>query len=236
MKTTGESTNGDPDVIEENNASKPEVARVSVRLPTFWAKQPASWFAQAEAQFHLAGITNERTQFYHVISQLDEKYVAEVDIINSPPQHEPYTALKMELVKRLCPSKDQCTRQLFEFEEMGDRKPSQFLRHLRSLGPDIPADYLKIIWTSRLPSNIRTILAGLPEVELDAAALCADRIMETISIPAVTSITPGPDYSELLRQVCDLSLRITNLTEENKHLSDIVRQDNVQRHRSRSIS
>jgi hypothetical protein len=72
MKTTGEPTNGDPDVIEENNASKPEVARVSVRLPTFWAKRPSSWFAQAEAQFHLAGITNERTQFYHVISQLDE--------------------------------------------------------------------------------------------------------------------------------------------------------------------
>jgi hypothetical protein len=84
MKSNGETTNGDPDVIEENNCSKTEVARVSVRLPTFWAKRPASWFAQAEAQFHLAGITNERTQFYHIISQLDEKYVAEVDDINSP--------------------------------------------------------------------------------------------------------------------------------------------------------
>jgi hypothetical protein len=60
--------------------------------------------------------------------------VAEVDdIINSPPQQEPYTTLKMELVKWLCRSKDQRTRQLFEFEEMGDRKPLQFLRHLRSV-------------------------------------------------------------------------------------------------------
>jgi hypothetical protein len=55
-------------------------------------------------------------------------------------------------------------------------------------------------------------------------------------MPAVATITPGPDYSELLRQVRDLSLRITNLTEENKRLSDIVRQDAVQRRRSRSIS
>jgi hypothetical protein len=40
-----------------------------------------------------------------VISQLDEKYVAEVeDNINSPPQQDPYTTLKTELVKRLCPS------------------------------------------------------------------------------------------------------------------------------------
>jgi hypothetical protein len=65
----------------------------------------------------LAGISNELTQFYHVISQLDEKYVAEVDdIINSPLPRDPYTTLKTELIKRLCPSKDQRTRQLFEFE------------------------------------------------------------------------------------------------------------------------
>jgi hypothetical protein len=103
-----------------------------------------------------------------MISQLDEKYVAEVeDIINSPLQQDPYTTLKTKLVKRLCPSKDQRSRQLFTFEEMGGRKPSQFLRHLRSLAPDIP-DNLRILWTSRLPTNIRTILAGMPEVGLDA--------------------------------------------------------------------
>jgi hypothetical protein len=101
---------------------------------------------------------------------------------NSPPQRDPYTTLKTELIKRLCPSKDQRTRQLFEFEEMGDGKPSQFLRHLRSLAPDIPNDYLRILWTSRPPTNIRTVLAGLPEVELEAAALCADRIMGTFPL------------------------------------------------------
>jgi hypothetical protein len=146
--------------MEGENSPNTDVARVTVRLPAFWANRPASWFAQAEAQFHLAGINNERTQFYHVISQLDEKYVAKVDdIINSPPQRDQYTTLKTELIKRLCPSKDQRTRQLFEFEEMGDRKPSQFLSNLRNLAPDIPNDYLRLLWTSRLPTNIRTILA-----------------------------------------------------------------------------
>jgi hypothetical protein len=32
-------------------------------LPPFWPKQPAMWFAQAEAQFALAGISNERLKF-----------------------------------------------------------------------------------------------------------------------------------------------------------------------------
>jgi hypothetical protein len=86
---------------------------------------------------------------------LDEKYVAEVeDIINSPPQQDPYTTLETELVKRLCPSRDHRTRQLFAFEEMVDRRPSQFLRHLKSLAPDIPDNYLRIFWTSRLATNI----------------------------------------------------------------------------------
>jgi hypothetical protein len=59
--------NGDPDMIEENNASKPEVARVSVRLPTFWAKQPASWFAQAEA--HILIILHVDLALYFITAQ-----------------------------------------------------------------------------------------------------------------------------------------------------------------------
>jgi hypothetical protein len=51
------------------------------------------WFAQAEAQFSLAGISSEKTKFFHVISQLDHRYAAEVeDIITSPPERDPYTA------------------------------------------------------------------------------------------------------------------------------------------------
>jgi hypothetical protein len=54
---------------------------------------------------------------------------------------------------------------------MGDRKPSQFLRHLWSLEPEVFDRLLRIIWTSRLPLNIQVALAGMPEIELDAAAI-----------------------------------------------------------------
>jgi hypothetical protein len=79
-----------------------EISRVAVRLSPFWAERPAVWFAQAEAQFSLAGISSERTKFHYVISQLDQRYAAEVeDIITSPPQQDPYSKLKTELLKRL---------------------------------------------------------------------------------------------------------------------------------------
>jgi hypothetical protein len=65
-------------------------------------------FAQAEAQFSLAGISSERPKFHYVISQPDQRYDAEVvDIITFPSQHDPISKLRTELLKRLSPSKQQ---------------------------------------------------------------------------------------------------------------------------------
>jgi cleavage and polyadenylation specificity factor subunit 1 len=223
--------------MEGGSSPNADVARVAIRLPAFWTNRPASWFAQAEAQFHLAGITSEHTKFYHVIAQLGENYVDEVeDIINSPPQRDPYTTLKTELLKRLCPSKDQRALKFFEFEEMGDRKPSQFLRHLRSLAPEIPTDYLRILWSSRLPISVRTILAGLPGAELDEAARCADRIMETIPAPAVASMAPDPEYLDLKRTVRELSQQFAGFIVEQRRTNASLRQDNPRARRPRSNS
>jgi hypothetical protein len=49
---------------------------VAVLLPPFWAERPTVWFAQAEAQFTLAGINSEQTKFCYVISQLDHRYTS----------------------------------------------------------------------------------------------------------------------------------------------------------------
>jgi hypothetical protein len=74
------------------------------------------------------------TKFYHVLSQLDYRYVRQVrNIVISLPQQDPYTKLKSELLSRLTLSRENHTRQLLPIEEIGHRKPSQFLRHLRNL-------------------------------------------------------------------------------------------------------
>jgi hypothetical protein len=71
---------GDPDVIMDANATQStEISRVAVRLPAFCPERPDVWFSQADAQFSLAGITNETTKFRHVTSQLDQRYAEEVD-------------------------------------------------------------------------------------------------------------------------------------------------------------
>jgi hypothetical protein len=206
---------GDPDEeMEPTNASQPtEVSRVAVRLPPFWPERQALWFAQADSQFTLAGITDERTKFHHITSQLEQRYAAEVEgIIIPPPHHEPYTKLRTEILKRMALSKQQRSHQLLTLEDMGDRKPSQFLRHLRSLAPDMPDLHMRTIWFSRLPTEIQTSLACRPELDLEAAAACADCITEVlvVSPPALTSIAQPKDNAELSSRVEELTRQVAH--------------------------
>jgi hypothetical protein len=119
------------------------------------------------------------------------------DIITSPPQHDPCSKLRTELLKPLSLSRKQRAQRILRLEEMADRKPPQFLRHFRSLVPDLPDYFLRTIWTSRLPAKVQATFACHPGVELDVAADCADRIIETVPPPALASA----DNNELLRRI-----------------------------------
>ena len=83
--------------------------------------------------FAAQNIPQEKTKFGYVVHVLPAQYVSEVcDIILQPPE-APYTALKTELQNRACPSKRQRLQQLLHVEDLGDRKPSQLLRHMLKL-------------------------------------------------------------------------------------------------------
>lgn len=161
-----DATSGEETVNLGSRSSGSDICRVAARLPPFWPQEPAVWFAQVEGQFLLAGITTDETKFYYVLSTLEYQYAAEVK----------YEKLKSELIKRLSASREREVKQLLVHEELGDRKPSQFLRHLRHLaGPNMPDDFLKTIWTSRLPQNIQTVVASQPQSTLESLAELADR-------------------------------------------------------------
>ncbi|KAF2903295.1 hypothetical protein ILUMI_02891 [Ignelater luminosus] len=69
------------------------------------------------------------------------------DVIVSPSTAAKYEKNKNELIKRLSASQEQRLRQLLEREEIGDRTPSTFLRHLKSLGDNtVSDDLIKSLW------------------------------------------------------------------------------------------
>ncbi|XP_048002727.1 uncharacterized protein LOC125239238 [Leguminivora glycinivorella] len=182
-----------------------------------------------ESQFGVANITADATKYNYVVSQLDSQYVAEVeDIILAPPPTDKYKKIKEELIKRLSVSRQKKVKQLLSQEELGDRKPSQFLRHLRHLaGPNIPDEFLLSIWTSRLPSNLQFVIAAKLNDPIEELADLADRVHD-VSTPQVAAASAAdPQMAVLMRQVSELA-------EGMKALKSQFGNDRQSRSRSRA--
>ena len=187
------------------------VDRVTVRVPPFWPEEPALWFASLEAQLHLAGVTREGTMFYHTVAQLDTKSAIEVkDLITSPPKDNPYSALKTALIARFSESQEEKVRRLLEKEELGDRKPSTFLRYLKNLaGTSVPDTLLRTLWMGRLPVQTQAILATQSETSLDSLAVLADKIHEItpamhVSATSLAGSSRSPDNSSASSLECQI--------------------------------
>jgi hypothetical protein len=170
-----------------------------------------------EAQFDLSGITADTTKFNHVIGQLDHRYAVEVkDIISNPPVERKYEKIKSELISRLSVSKEQRFLQLMRHEELGDKKPSQFLRHLRALaGKQMPEDFLKTVWSSRLPNNLQALVASQVKASLDELAESADKVHDIVpqalQVHAVNSGSHVTEMSEIARHMTELSREVASL-------------------------
>lgn len=121
----------------------------------------------------------------------------------------------------MCASQEEKLKQLLSREELGDRKPSQFLRHLQGLaGPSVPTDFLKTLWTSRLPPNLQTLVATQAGLTLDKVAELADTvnaIAPAVCHVASTNIMPTPsssdtDNNDVTRQIADLTQQVAALS------------------------
>lgn len=219
--TTSPTSSSDP--IRNQQEGGYEINRVAIRIPSFWIEKPGLWFCQLEGQFGLNGITQDTTKFWYVVSQLDNKYAQEVeDIITSPPANNKYETIKRELINRLSTSQQLRLKQLLEHEEIGDRTPSQFLRHLRNLaGNTVQDEFLRTLWLNRLPNTMQAILATQADLSLTKIADIADKIKEASaiaqihSIPSSLQIVKGSTHDEireLKEQVKQMSIQIAELS------------------------
>ena len=96
---------------------------------------------------------------------------------------------------------------------MGNRKPSQFLRHLRSLAPEVPTEFLRTVWASHLPSHVQAILAGQTDSNFEAVAQLADKICEVTTpttTASVSSMVPD-NVTTLMDKIDELSRKVTAL-------------------------
>ncbi|XP_076661110.1 uncharacterized protein LOC143364948 [Halictus rubicundus] len=216
------------------------VARVAIKIPPFWEKNPRIWFQQLESQFVLSGITQDVTKYHYVTANLENKYAdVVVDYIGSPPESNMYETLKTELIRRIADSKEQDIRNLLEHEEIGDRKPSVFLRRLQGLAAGAVTDeFLKTLWMARLPTNVQTVLVTRRRDPLSDLAALADAVIEVSSRAQVNAAsTSRMDetqalIAELRREIA--ALRVGMDTRRARSKSRGPRERRASKSRSRS--
>lgn len=215
----------------------------AVSLPTFWPNRTELWFATAVARFDLAHpkIINEVTKFNHVLTVLSPEIADEVaDLITNPDKREPYTKLKTAIIERTSLSESQKLKQLLAGQELGMRKPSQLLRHMRSLvhkSCNIKDEVLKELFLQQMPVDIRQILLSVTAVSLENLAEVADRIIENTPNVAAVSTKRDTTTPHAAAQASDAITVLTNkLDEVMKRLNDLERNHTYRRDRRRSSS
>ena len=209
-----------PATTTSTSTATPSVAAVHLKLPPYWPTDPEVWFAQVEAQFTTRGITVQKTKFDHIVASLSPEIATEVrDLILTPPAEHPYDSLKTQLIKRTTASEQRRLQQLFNAEELGDRKPSQLLRRMQQLLGDkaasIDSSFIRELFLQRMPGNIRMVLASTADTaSLEELAALADKVME-VAAPSVAAFnTPqiSSDVELLRAEVTRLKDAVSALT------------------------
>lgn len=213
IDTTAASDDGTSSTVTPAKAPTATLERISLKIPPFWTDEPALWFAQVESQFILAGVTLDNTKYNHVVAYLDYKLAQLVrDVISNPPATDRFETLKTELIRRLSSSQEKKIQQLLEREELGDRKPSEFLRHLQALADGaLPENFLRTLWLGRLPTHMQAILTT-SQLPLDGISDLADKLHELTPATRIAPVHSTADSYSLQKQIEVLQEQVANLT------------------------
>lgn len=211
-------------MVEPNPGAGAELAAaVSVKLPDFWKNDPNMWFAQAEAQFHLARITQDETKFWHIVAKIDQSVICHIsDLVNTPPDINKYKAVKERLIARFALSPQARIEQLLGSSDLGDLRPSHLLARMQEIatGLNVDESIMKTLFLQRIPSHARAILS-ISDGSLSKLAEMADRMLDSsasnvasCSVPTPSLPTPSSsslDYSSLKGEIDALTAEIRRL-------------------------
>lgn len=215
----------DDDVSHTSNNA--QVAKLGVKLPPLWKANIKLWFAQAESNFELSGITVDATKYNNIVAAIDPETLSAVsDILLNPPTTNKYATLKDRLIQEFSESANKQIRKLLSDLQLGDEKPSHLLRKMQELAKDsITPDFLKSLWFQRLPADMQSILAVSSE-SLENLAKMADKIAEvrsdtgsvyaigdsSHSKSALSADSPLNEISALRAEIAALSKKVERLS------------------------
>lgn len=176
--TTSTTDNGTPTLDAGLDHTTDTDSIKNVIIPTFWAHNPKLWFVHIEAQFHSNNIKGDVTKYYAVVSALDCNTLQQIaDLLEKPPANKKYDALKAALIDAFSDSSERQLKKLLTEMELGDQRPSQLLRQMKSLAENkVTEDVLRTLWLQRLPNQVQLILSASQGVALTKIAEIAEKL------------------------------------------------------------
>ncbi|KAF0300944.1 hypothetical protein FJT64_003210 [Amphibalanus amphitrite] len=161
----------------------PAVSRNHVAPARSFEEDPVIWLVQFDLFFSQAAVDDELSRFRIAATLLPGHLLRDfTDIRRNPPADRPYTILSDAIRQRFGKSVEQRLRCLLSSQQLGDRRPSKFLRHLLDLAEaegsqDSPL--ILQIFLNALPPRIQPFLQCLPPgTDLATIASTADRLLE----------------------------------------------------------
>lgn len=188
----------------------PTVSSVDGKLPPFWTADPALWFIQVEAQFAARRITSDLTKYHYVVSSLPPPIASEIrDLLLDPPAEKAYVTLKETLIRRVTPPESQRLHQLFHDTNLGDRTPSQLLRHMQLLRGEttnsVDGALFRELFLQKLPSSVRLVVEASEKKDLPAVAELADRLVAITTPTSLAAVQEQRAQDELQQMRADIS-------------------------------
>lgn len=225
---SGSSTTDPQDV----SLSTQQIAGISLslRVPPFWRDKPRLWFITFEAATRDVK-KSEAQRAQMVIAQLEKEDIEQIcDLLYNPPADHQYTAIKERLISVYEESDSKQLQKLLSDMDLGDQKPSQLLRRMRSLAhKKVPDDTLRLMWMNLLPAHVRSVLVVSDtiskETALEELAKLADKMMEQTSEISAVSVA-----STSTQQSRDEPVGIQNLVEEIRKLHLEIAELKTYRH------
>ncbi|KAM7300185.1 uncharacterized protein ISCGN_020749 [Ixodes scapularis] len=205
-------------VVDQASPENTALATLQVRLPPFWEKNPRSWFAQVEAQFHLRRVSTQLSKYDYVVSALPPDIADELDdVLATTPPADAYDQLKAAILLRKSESTTSRLQRLLTTEELGDQRPSQILHRMRQLLGEQSSDVNKLHLTGAVLATAtarRMVLAPANDMSLDRLAEMADRVAE-YAAPTLAALTEPQSSAtaihELQAKVDQLAVTVASL-------------------------
>lgn len=196
----------------------------TLHLPQFWASKARLWFTSVEAQFNSRRITADLTKYNAIVARLDLETISVVEhIVENPPATDKYQALKDALLNHYSVSQEVQYKKLVSGLELGHKRPSEFLTEMTKLGGNqLNENFLRTLWTDRLPQQVQFALAAADGLNNSALAQLADKVMEIQrnTMPGhVMAVTQTQANNALEQKVQELTKQVQALTKKVDQLT-----------------